>query len=76
VPGRFFRRSGGCSDIAGIELPPPARKTIDLEGRLVKDGVELHEAQEDLEQIRANKFEAKRRCVLLRRGKLELNEER
>jgi hypothetical protein len=26
-------------DTAGIELPPPARKTIDLEGRLVKDGV-------------------------------------
>jgi hypothetical protein len=26
-------------DVAGIELPPPARKTIDLEGRLVKDGV-------------------------------------
>jgi hypothetical protein len=26
-------------DIIGIELPPPARKTIDLEGRLVKDGV-------------------------------------
>jgi hypothetical protein len=23
----------------GIELPPPARKTIDLEGRIVKDGV-------------------------------------
>ena len=27
------------SDISGIELPPPARKTIDLEGRIVKDGV-------------------------------------
>jgi hypothetical protein len=26
-------------DVAGIKLPPPARKTIDLEGRLVKDGV-------------------------------------
>jgi hypothetical protein len=26
-------------DTAGLELPPPARKTIDLEGRLVKDGV-------------------------------------
>jgi hypothetical protein len=26
-------------DAARIELPPPARKTIDLEGRLVKDGV-------------------------------------
>jgi hypothetical protein len=32
-------------DIVGMELPPPARKTIDLEGRLVKDGVsELVEA--------------------------------
>jgi hypothetical protein len=26
-------------DVAGIELPPPARETIDLEGRLVKAGV-------------------------------------
>ena len=26
-------------DSAGMELPPPARKTIDAEGRLVKDGV-------------------------------------
>ena len=26
-------------DVAGIELPPPSRKTIDLEGRIVKDGV-------------------------------------
>src|SRR5271166_6412701 len=26
-------------DIVGVELPPPARKTIDLEGRIVKDGV-------------------------------------
>src|ERR1700722_19729784 len=26
-------------DTTGIELPPPARKTIDLEGRIVKDGV-------------------------------------
>ena len=26
-------------DVAGIELVPPPRKTIDLEGRLVKDGV-------------------------------------
>jgi hypothetical protein len=26
-------------DAAGVELPPPARKTIDLEGRLIKDGV-------------------------------------
>ena len=26
-------------DVAGVELPRPARKTIDLEGRFVKDGV-------------------------------------
>ena len=26
-------------DAAGVELPPPVRKTIDLEGRIVKDGV-------------------------------------
>lgn len=26
-------------DTAGVELPPPRRKTIDLEGRIVKDGV-------------------------------------
>jgi hypothetical protein len=26
-------------DTAGLDLPPPARKTIDLEGRIVKDGV-------------------------------------
>src|SRR6202045_5215603 len=26
-------------DITGMDLPPPARKTIDLEGRVVKDGV-------------------------------------
>jgi hypothetical protein len=26
-------------DATGINLPPPARKTIDLEGRVVKEGV-------------------------------------
>jgi hypothetical protein len=26
-------------DSAGMELPPPGKKTIDLEGRIVKDGV-------------------------------------
>jgi hypothetical protein len=26
-------------ETAGVELPPPERKTIDLEGRIVKDGV-------------------------------------
>jgi hypothetical protein len=27
------------NDVVGVELPPPARKTIELEGRIVKDGV-------------------------------------
>ncbi len=26
-------------DSAGMKLPPPGKKTIDLEGRLIKDGV-------------------------------------
>ena len=26
-------------DMTGVDLPPPERKTIDLEGRIVKDGV-------------------------------------
>jgi hypothetical protein len=26
-------------DVCGIEMPPPLKKTIDLEGRVVKDGV-------------------------------------
>jgi len=29
----------GLNDVTGIELPVPARKTIDLEGRIVKDGI-------------------------------------
>ena len=40
-------------DITGIELPPPARKTIDLEGRLVKDGVRtvLRDRQDALSEL-------------------------
>ncbi len=40
-------------DITGIELPPPARKTIDLEGRVVKDGVRtaLRDRQEALSEL-------------------------
>jgi hypothetical protein len=40
-------------DIAGIDLPPPARKTIDLEGRLVKDGVRtaLRDRQDALGEL-------------------------
>ena len=40
-------------EIAGIELPPPARKTIDLEGRLVKDGVRtaLRDRQDALSEL-------------------------
>ena len=29
----------GLKDVAGIEFAPAARKTIDLEGRVVKDAV-------------------------------------
>jgi hypothetical protein len=40
-------------DIVGTDLPPPARKTIDLEGRLVKDGVRtaLRDRQEALSEL-------------------------
>jgi hypothetical protein len=40
-------------DTTGIDLPPPARKTIDLEGRLVKDGVRkaLRERQKVLRDL-------------------------
>jgi len=40
-------------DIAGMELSPPARKTIDLEGRLVKDGVRtvLRDRQDALSEL-------------------------
>ena len=38
--GTISRKSDGPSKTtAGIELPAPARKTIDLEGRIVQDGV-------------------------------------
>jgi hypothetical protein len=41
------------TDVCGIKLPPPARKTIDLEGRLVKDGVRtaLRNRQEALSEL-------------------------
>jgi hypothetical protein len=32
-------RAEALPTVAGTDLPPPARKTIDLEGRVVKDGV-------------------------------------
>ena len=40
-------------DAAGVELPPPARKTIDLEGRIVKDGVKrvLNDRQLALDEL-------------------------
>jgi hypothetical protein len=40
-------------DVTGVELPPPARKTIDLEGRIVKDGVKkaLRERQLALTEL-------------------------
>ena len=38
--GRTCRKSGGFSRTRReVELPPPERNTIDLEGRIVKDGV-------------------------------------
>jgi hypothetical protein len=39
--------------IVGMDLPPPARKTIDLEDRLVKDGVRtaLRDRQEALSEL-------------------------
>jgi hypothetical protein len=39
--------------ICDIELPPPARKTIDLEGRVVKDGIKkaLRERQDALGEL-------------------------
>src|SRR5260370_12236031 len=40
-------------DIVGMDLPPPARKTIDLEGRVVKDGVRtvLRDRQDALSEL-------------------------
>jgi hypothetical protein len=40
-------------DTLGIELPPPARKSIDLEGRIVKDGVRkaLRDRQQALTEL-------------------------
>ena len=40
----------GLKDVAGIDLSPPARKTIDCEGRIVKDGARkaLRERQDAL----------------------------
>jgi hypothetical protein len=40
-------------NVCGIELQPPARRTIDLEGRVVKDGVKkaLRERQDALSEL-------------------------
>src|ERR1700719_208434 len=40
-------------ETAGIELPPPERKSIDLDGRIVKDGVRkaLRERQAALSDL-------------------------
>jgi hypothetical protein len=43
-------------ETAGTELPPPARKTIDLEGRLVKDAV--RKALKDRQNALANLIHA------------------
>ena len=49
VDGRGF----GAQRLQGIDLPAPARKTIDLEGKLVKDGVRkaLQERQKVLRDL-------------------------
>ena len=39
-------------DVAGVETPLPAKKTIDLEGRLVKDGV--RKALQDRQKVISN----------------------
>src|SRR6202790_1279236 len=41
--------------ICEIELPPPAKKTIDLEGRMVKDGIKkaLSDRQNALNELLA-----------------------
>jgi hypothetical protein len=41
------------TDVCGVKLPPPARKTIDLEGRIVKDGVKraLRDRQDALTEL-------------------------
>jgi hypothetical protein len=40
-------------DSAGMELPAPAKKTIDLEGRLIKDGVRkaIRDRQDALHEL-------------------------
>jgi hypothetical protein len=65
-------------DTAGIEIPPPARKTIDLEGRLVKDTV--HKALKDRQNALTDLVHAIRECrkladkpLTLRHAVLELN---
>ena len=41
------------TQVCGIELPPPPKKTIDLEGRVVKDGVKkaLKDRQDALSEF-------------------------
>jgi len=40
-------------DSAGMKLPPPGKKTIDLEGRLIKDGVRkaIQDRQNSLHEL-------------------------
>jgi hypothetical protein len=40
-------------EVCEIELPPPAKKTIDLEGRMVKDGIKkaLQDRQDALGEL-------------------------
>jgi hypothetical protein len=40
-------------EVAGVELPAAERKTIDLEGRLVKDGVRKASRSPDDDEIKS-----------------------
>ena len=38
-------------DSAGMKLPPPAKKTIDLEGKLIKDGRSIYAVAETFRSV-------------------------
>ena len=45
-------------DSAGMKLPPPAKKTIDMEGKLIKDGVRkaIQDRQNALSELLNERF--------------------
>jgi hypothetical protein len=53
VRGKSPRVEMVLTQVCSIELPPPAKKTIDLEGRVVKDGVKkaLKDRQNALSEL-------------------------